>query len=67
MRPRLTQVMEAVSSVKREAKEFLSAHVEARITATLSTGDVVDLKVKQAEFWDMTRNLVAKTLAPTRK
>jgi len=51
----------------REAKEFLSAHVEARITATLSTGGVVDLKVRQADFWDMTRNLVAKTLAPTRK
>ena len=51
----------------REAKEFLSARPEARITATLSTGDVVDLTVGQAEFWEMTRNLVAKTLAPTRK
>ena len=51
----------------REAKEFLSAHADARITATLSTGDVVDLTVRQAEFWEMTRNLVAKTLAPTRK
>ena len=51
----------------REAKESLSAHAESRITATLSTGDVVDLTVRQAEFWEMTHNLVAKTLAPTRK
>lgn len=51
----------------REAKELLSAHAEARITATLSTGDVVDLTVRQTEFWEMTHNLVAKTLAPTRK
>jgi len=51
----------------REAKESLSAHADARITATLSTGDVVDLTVRQAEFWEMTHNLVAKTLAPTRK
>ena len=51
----------------REAKESLSVHADARITATLSTGDVVDLTVRQAEFWEMTHNLVAKTLAPTRK
>ena len=51
----------------REAKESLSVHAEARIAATLSTGDVVDLTVRQTEFWEMTHNLVAKTLAPTRK
>jgi len=51
----------------REAKELLSAHAETRITATLSTGQFIDLTVRQQEFWEMTRNLVAKTLAPTRK
>jgi len=51
----------------REAKESLSAHADARITATLSTGDAVDLTVRQVEFREMTHNLVAKTLAPTRK
>ncbi|OGA16590.1 MAG: Fe-S protein assembly chaperone HscA [Betaproteobacteria bacterium RIFCSPLOWO2_02_FULL_63_19] len=51
----------------RETKEFLSAHTEARITAALSGGQTIDLAVTQLEFWEMTRNLVAKTLAPTRK
>ncbi len=51
----------------REAKEFLSLHTEARINASLATGEVIDLTVRQSEFWEMTRTLVAKTLAPTRK
>ncbi len=51
----------------REAKEFLSVHTEARVNATLTTGEVIDLMVGQSEFWDMTRTLVTKTLAPTRK
>lgn len=51
----------------RQAKEFLTGCADARVTATLSTGDVVDLTVTQPQLWDMTRTLVAKTLAPTRK
>ena len=51
----------------REIKEYLTHHVEARFNATLSTGTVVDVPVSQNDFWDMTRHLVAKTLAPTRK
>jgi molecular chaperone HscA len=51
----------------RQAKEFLTNSADARVTATLSTGDVVDLTVTQPQLWDMTRTLVAKTLAPTRK
>ncbi len=51
----------------REAKEFLSVHAEARVDATLATGEVIDLTVRQSDFWEMTRTLVAKTLAPTRK
>jgi molecular chaperone HscA len=51
----------------RAAKEFLTAHSEARISATLASGESVDVTVTQKEFQDMTRPLVAKTLAPTRK
>src|SRR6266508_4103854 len=49
------------------AKEFLTAHFEARISATLASGETVDVTVTQREFQDMTRPLVAKTLGPTRK
>ena len=51
----------------RAAKEFLTAHDEARISATLGGGEGVDATVTQEEFQEMTRPLVAKTLAPTRK
>ncbi len=51
----------------RAAKEFLTAHFEARISATLASGETVDVTVTQREFQDMTRPLVAKTLGPTRK
>ena len=51
----------------REAKEFLTAHGEARISAALSSGEAVDVVVTQREFQEMTQPLVAKTLGPTRK
>ena len=51
----------------RAAKELLTVHAEARIAARLSSGEAVDVAVTQKEFQDMTRPLVAKTLAPTRK
>src|SRR5882724_2258282 len=51
----------------RAAKEFLTAHDEARISARLASGEAVDITVTQTEFQEMTRQLVAKTLAPTRK
>jgi molecular chaperone HscA len=51
----------------RAAKEFLTAHAEARISAALSSGETVDVPVTQKEFQEMTQPLVAKTLAPTRK
>ncbi|HVQ61067.1 MAG TPA: Fe-S protein assembly chaperone HscA, partial [Burkholderiales bacterium] len=51
----------------RAAKEFLTAHAETRVTATLASGEQVDVGVTQKEFQEMTRPLVAKTLAPTRK
>ena len=51
----------------RAAKEFLTAHLEARISATLMSGETVDVTVTQKEFQEMTRPLVAKTLGPSRK
>ena len=51
----------------RAAKEFLTAHDEARISATLGSGEGVDATLTQKEFQEMTHPLVAKTLAPTRK
>jgi molecular chaperone HscA len=51
----------------REAKEQLTDHDEARITALLSTGELVDLNLMTAIFNQITATLVNKTLAPTRK
>jgi molecular chaperone HscA len=51
----------------RAAKEYLTAHAEVRISAALASGEAVDVTVTQKEFQEMTRQLVAKTLAPTRK
>src|SRR6267142_3023389 len=55
----------ALLTKARDAKEFLTAHPEARISATLAGGETVDLAVTQREFHDMTRPLVAKTLGPS--
>jgi molecular chaperone HscA len=51
----------------REAKEFLTLHSEAPITAKLSTGEFVDLRLTTEIFQEISRTLVQKTLGPTRK
>jgi molecular chaperone HscA len=51
----------------RQAKEYLTTHGEARITAKLSTGEVVDLDLDSETFCRITHHLVQKTLAPVRK
>ena len=51
----------------RDAKEALTEHPEARVTAMLSTGEWFDATLTTAEFNAMTAGLVNKTLAPTRK
>ncbi|WP_126445696.1 Fe-S protein assembly chaperone HscA [Sulfuricystis multivorans] len=51
----------------REAKEFLTLNSVAPITARLSTGEFVDLKLTSETFTEITRTLVHKTLGPTRK
>ncbi len=51
----------------REAKEMLSERPTAGITAMLSTGQLVDLRLDEPAFRAMTESLVNKTLLPCRK
>ena len=51
----------------REAKEALTLHTRARITARLSIGDVIEATLTGEIFARITQTLVAKTLGPTRK
>ena len=51
----------------REAKEHLTFHGEAPITARLSTGEFVDLTLDTETFCRITQTLVQKTLGPVRK
>ncbi len=51
----------------RDAKEALTEHTDVRVTAVLSTGEVMDATLTQTAFTAMTSGLVNKTLAPTRK
>ena len=51
----------------REAKESLSAHAETHIDAALSSGEGVHLVLTAAKFVEITQNLVAKTITPSRK
>ena len=51
----------------REAKEQLTDHTETHITCVLSGNTVIDLVLTTGIFSELTRHLVDKTLAPTRK
>jgi molecular chaperone HscA len=51
----------------REAKEHLTSHGEAPITAKLSSGEFVDLTIDTEAFCGITQTLVHKTLGPVRK
>ena len=51
----------------REAKEQLSQHGEAPITVKLGSGEYVDLTLTTEVFTEISRTLVQKTLAPTKK
>jgi len=51
----------------REAKEFLTNNPEAPITARLSTGEMVDVKLDVATFAGITQTLISKTLQPVKK
>jgi molecular chaperone HscA len=51
----------------REAKEYLTLHGEAPITAKLSSGELVDVVLDTETFCGITQTLVQKTLGPVRK
>lgn len=51
----------------RTAKEVLSDHPQAQITAVLTSGEVINLSLSEQQFNEMTDSLVNKTLIPIRK
>jgi len=51
----------------RAAKEQLTEHAEAHITAVLSNGEVIDNVLTRDEFQAMSQNLVEHTLQPLRR
>ena len=51
----------------REAKEYLTVHQEASVTAKLSSGELVDVTLDSETFCRITQTLVHKTLGPVRK
>jgi molecular chaperone HscA len=51
----------------REAKEYLTGHAEAHISARLSSGEYVDVTLDTETFCRITHHLVQKTLSPARK
>jgi molecular chaperone HscA len=51
----------------REAKEQLSQHGRAPITVKLGSGEYVDVTLTSEIFTEISRTLVQKTLAPTKK
>ena len=51
----------------REAKEYLTFHGEAPISARLSTGEMVDLMLTTQIFNDITQTLTMKTLQAVKK
>src|SRR5574340_322812 len=51
----------------RAAKEQLTEHAETRITAVLSTGELIDNVLTRGEFHAMSQNLVQRTLQPLRR
>ena len=51
----------------REAKESLTLHGVARISAELSDGRRVNVTASQAKFFEITQHLVQKTIGPVKK
>ncbi|MCB5186931.1 Fe-S protein assembly chaperone HscA [Methylobacillus caricis] len=51
----------------REAKEWLTEHASANITALLSNGELIDLNLSQEVFHALSQQLISRTLTPLRK
>ena len=54
-------------TMARAAKEQLTEHDEAHITAVLSGGEVIDNVLTQSEFESMSKNLIQRTLQPLKR
>lgn len=65
--PRNAQDMRLLLTKAREAKEWLTEHVEANISCMLSDGEFVNVTLSTSDFVNLTANLVQKTLSPMRK
>ncbi len=65
--PRNAQDTRLLLTKAREAKEWLTEHMEANISCMLSDGDFVNVTLTTTDFINLTANLVQKTLSPTRK
>jgi molecular chaperone HscA len=65
--PLSSRDMRLLQVKSREAKEHLTSHGEAPITARLSSGEFVDLSIDTETFCSITQTLVNKTLGPMRK
>jgi len=51
----------------RAAKEELTDRAETRITAILSSGEVIDSLLTQQDFYQMSQNLVTRSIQPLRR
>jgi molecular chaperone HscA len=54
-------------TLARSAKEQLTEHSEARITAVLSSGEIIDNVITRADFQEMSTNLIQRTLQLMRR
>jgi molecular chaperone HscA len=51
----------------RAAKEALTDHADTRITAILSSGEVIDSLLTQQDFYQLSQNLVTRSIQPLRR
>ncbi len=54
-------------TLARAAKEQLTEHNEAHITAVLSNGAVIDNMLTEAEFHTLSQNLIQRTMQPLKR
>ncbi|MDD4928387.1 MAG: Fe-S protein assembly chaperone HscA [Gallionella sp.] len=54
-------------TLARTAKEQLTEHSQTRITALLSSGELIDNVLTQDEFQSLSQNLIQRTLQPLRR
>jgi molecular chaperone HscA len=54
-------------TLSRTVKEQLTNHAQAKITAVLSGGEFVDMVLSRDAFYEMSQNLIARTLQATRR